>query len=122
MNVNEVVSNRAIEICGGELGSKNPVHPNDHVNCSQSSNDTFPTAMHVAVAMEIRSCLLPGLTTLHDALSQKSNEFKNIVKIGRTHTQVSFASHTLLCQLYPHPVGCSASHTGPGVQWLCHTN
>lgn len=89
MNVNEVVSNRAIELCGGKLGSKTPVHPNDHVNQSQSSNDTFPTAMHVAVAMEINTCLLPGLAALHDALRAKSEEFKDVVKIGRTHTQVS---------------------------------
>lgn len=79
---------RAIEILGGQLGSKKPVHPNDHVNCSQSSNDTFPTAMHVAVAMEIKSRLLPGLATLHEALVTKSKEFSDIVKIGRTHTQV----------------------------------
>lgn len=89
MNVNEVISNRAIEMCGGQLGSKDPVHPNDHVNCSQSSNDTFPTAMHVAVALEVNSCLLPGLTSLHKSLCHKSEEFKDIVKIGRTHTQVS---------------------------------
>lgn len=87
MNVNEVISNRAIELLGGQLGSKKPVHPNDHVNCSQSSNDTFPTAMHVAVAMEINSRLLPGLETLHQALVDKSKEFSDIVKIGRTHTQ-----------------------------------
>ena len=88
MNVNEVISNRAIELCGGKLGSKIPVHPNDHVNRSQSSNDTFPTAMHVAVAMEIKTRLLPGLTVLHEALCAKSKEFKDVVKIGRTHTQV----------------------------------
>ena len=79
---------RAIEILGGELGSKSPVHPNDHVNCGQSSNDTFPTAMHVAVAMEINQRLLPGLRVLHQALKDKSEEFRDIVKIGRTHTQV----------------------------------
>ncbi|KRT84417.1 hypothetical protein AMK59_2600, partial [Oryctes borbonicus] len=87
MNTNEVISNRAIEILGGELGSKTPVHPNDHVNKSQSSNDTFPTAMHIAVAQEINSCLLPGMVALRDALQQKSQEFANIIKIGRTHTQ-----------------------------------
>ncbi|XP_053373981.1 fumarate hydratase, mitochondrial-like [Mercenaria mercenaria] len=87
MNMNEVLSNRAIEILGGKLGSKTPVHPNDHVNMSQSSNDTFPTAMHIAVAMEIHERLLPGLQMLHDALKVKSEEFKDIVKIGRTHTQ-----------------------------------
>ncbi|KAL3115902.1 hypothetical protein niasHT_007202 [Heterodera trifolii] len=87
MNVNEVISNRAIEILGGELGSKTPVHPNDHVNMSQSSNDTFPTAMHVAVAVEINTRLLPSLRLLHDELSKKSKEFEHIIKIGRTHTQ-----------------------------------
>ncbi|XP_013785297.1 fumarate hydratase, mitochondrial-like [Limulus polyphemus] len=87
MNVNEVIANRAIEILGGKLGSKTPVHPNDHVNKSQSSNDTYPTAMHIAVAMEIELSLLPSLKTLHEALLKKSEEFKDIVKIGRTHTQ-----------------------------------
>ncbi|CAG0920716.1 unnamed protein product [Notodromas monacha] len=87
MNCNEVISNRAIQMMGGELGSKNPVHPNDHVNKSQSSNDTFPTAMHIAVAVEIRDVLLPGLKALHKALLDKSKEFKDIIKIGRTHTQ-----------------------------------
>ena len=82
------IFHRAIEILGGELGSKNPVHPNDHVNRSQSSNDTFPTAMHVAVAMEIHRCLIPGLKEFHGSLSEKMEEFKDIVKIGRTHTQV----------------------------------
>lgn len=87
MNVNEVISNRAIEMLGGELGSKDPVHPNDHVNRSQSSNDTFPTAMHVAVSRELHGRLLPGLGTLLTALTEKSAEFADIVKIGRTHTQ-----------------------------------
>ncbi|XP_077463623.1 fumarate hydratase, mitochondrial [Stigmatopora argus] len=87
MNVNEVISNRAIELLGGQLGSKDPVHPNDHVNKSQSSNDTFPTAMHIAAAMEVHRVLLPGLQTLHDALASKAKEFKDIIKIGRTHTQ-----------------------------------
>uniref|UniRef100_A0A452RYQ4 Fumarate hydratase, mitochondrial n=1 Tax=Ursus americanus TaxID=9643 RepID=A0A452RYQ4_URSAM len=87
MNVNEVISNRAIEMLGGELGSKKPVHPNDHVNKSQSSNDTFPTAMHIAAAMEVHAVLLPGLQKLHDALDAKSKEFTQIIKIGRTHTQ-----------------------------------
>lgn len=87
MNVNEVVSNRAIEILGGEIGSKTPVHPNDHVNKGQSSNDTFPTAMHIAVAQEVNTVLLPGLKMLHSALKQKSEEFADIIKIGRTHTQ-----------------------------------
>ncbi|XP_007670626.2 fumarate hydratase, mitochondrial isoform X2 [Ornithorhynchus anatinus] len=87
MNVNEVISNRAIEMLGGELGSKKPVHPNDHVNKSQSSNDTFPTAMHIAAATEVHGVLLPGLRKLRDALEAKSREFAQIIKIGRTHTQ-----------------------------------
>ncbi|MEM8730093.1 MAG: class II fumarate hydratase [Pseudomonadota bacterium] len=87
MNANEVISNRAIEMLGGEMGSKSPVHPNDHCNMGQSSNDTFPTAMHVAIAMQARDVLLPGLHKLHDALAAKSDEFKDIIKIGRTHTQ-----------------------------------
>ncbi|RZF39166.1 hypothetical protein LSTR_LSTR005794 [Laodelphax striatellus] len=87
MNTNEVISNKAIEILGGKLGSKDPVHPNDHVNKSQSSNDTFPTAMHIAVAMELQGLLLPSLKALHQALDAKSKAFANIIKIGRTHTQ-----------------------------------
>jgi len=87
MNANEVISNRAIEMLGGEMGSKKPVHPNDHCNMGQSSNDTFPTAMHVAIAMQARDVLLPGLQKLHNALAAKSDEFKDIIKIGRTHTQ-----------------------------------
>jgi fumarate hydratase class II len=87
MNANEVISNRAIEMLGGTLGTKKPVHPNDHVNMGQSSNDTFPTAMHVAIAMLARDRLLPGLRKLHGALDAKSEEFRDIIKIGRTHTQ-----------------------------------
>jgi fumarate hydratase class II len=87
MNANEVISNRAIEMLGGVMGSKKPVHPNDHVNMGQSSNDTFPTAMHVAIGMMARDVLLPGLEKLHRALVAKSEEFKDIIKIGRTHTQ-----------------------------------
>ncbi len=87
MNANEVISNRAIEMLGGVLGSKKPVHPNDHVNMGQSSNDTFPTAMHVAIGMMARDVLLPGLEKLHLALAAKSQDFKDIIKIGRTHTQ-----------------------------------
>ncbi|WP_313135701.1 class II fumarate hydratase [Paracoccus jeotgali] len=87
MNANEVISNRAIEIMGGEMGSKKPVHPNDHCNMGQSSNDTFPTAMHVAIGMMARDTLLPGLEKLAEALEDKSEEFKDIIKIGRTHTQ-----------------------------------
>ncbi|TMW49172.1 hypothetical protein DOY81_005762 [Sarcophaga bullata] len=81
-----VISNRAIEILGGKLGSKDPVHPNDHVNKSQSSNDTFPTAIHISVALELNNNLKPAIKILHDALKAKSNEFKDIIKIGRTHT------------------------------------
>lgn len=87
MNANEVVSNRAIEALGGEMGSKKPVHPNDHVNMSQSSNDTFPTAMHIAAAEEIEKTLLPKLKHLEDALDAKAKAFEHIIKIGRTHTQ-----------------------------------
>ncbi|MBZ0215342.1 MAG: class II fumarate hydratase [Fimbriimonadaceae bacterium] len=87
MNANEVISNLAIEILGGELGSKNPVHPNDHVNCSQSSNDTFPTAMHIAIVEQIHHVLLPGLKKLHKALDRKSRAWDKIIKIGRTHLQ-----------------------------------
>ncbi|AUH63482.1 class II fumarate hydratase [Paracoccus zhejiangensis] len=87
MNANEVISNRAIEILGGTLGSKKPVHPNDHVNMGQSSNDTFPTAMHVAIGMMARDVLIPGLDKLATALEAKRDEFKDIIKIGRTHTQ-----------------------------------
>jgi fumarate hydratase class II len=87
MNANEVISNRAIEMLGGVVGSKKPVHPNDHVNMSQSSNDTFPTAMHIAVAVTARDVTLPGLRKLHGALADKAAEFKDIIKIGRTHTQ-----------------------------------
>ena len=87
MNANEVISNRAIQILGGEIGSKTPVHPNDHVNMGQSSNDTFPTAMHVAIGMVARDTLLPGLEKLAAALEAKRDEFKDIIKIGRTHTQ-----------------------------------
>ncbi|XP_055326606.1 fumarate hydratase, mitochondrial-like isoform X1 [Sitodiplosis mosellana] len=86
MNCNEVISNRAIELLGGKLGSKTPVHPNDHVNKSQSSNDTFPTASHISVAVELNNTLKPALKILHDALDAKAKEFKDIIKIGRTHT------------------------------------
>ena len=85
MNANEVIANRAIELAGGELGSKKPVHPNDHVNMSQSSNDTFPTAMHIAAAEEIVGSLLPSVRALRDALADKAEAFTDIVKIGRTH-------------------------------------
>ena len=87
MNTNEVIANRAIEIAGGELGSKSPVHPNDHVNMSQSSNDTFPTAMHIAAVEMIHYNLIPAIRELHDALQDKQKEFRDIVIIGRTHLQ-----------------------------------
>lgn len=87
MNANEVISNRAIEMLGGEMGSKKPVHPNDHVNMSQSSNDTYPTAMHVACAEQVVNDLLPALKHLHAALKAKSDAWADIIKIGRTHTQ-----------------------------------
>ncbi len=87
MNANEVISNRAIEMMGGDIGSKNPVHPNDHCNMSQSSNDTYPTAMHIACAEEIIDNLLPALNVIHNSLDKKSKEWEDIIKIGRTHTQ-----------------------------------
>jgi len=87
MNANEVISNRAIEMLGGQMGSKTPVHPNDHVNMSQSSNDTYPTAMHIACAEQVAHDLMPALSHLHAALNAKSEQFAHIIKIGRTHTQ-----------------------------------
>jgi fumarate hydratase class II len=87
MNVNEVIANRAIEIMGGKKGSKKPVHPNDHVNKSQSTNDVFPTAMHISVAQETINKLLPSLKILENALNKKTKEFKDIIKVGRTHLQ-----------------------------------
>ncbi len=85
MNANEVIANRAIELIGGKLGSKDPIHPNDHVNMAQSSNDTFPTAMHIAAAVEINQSLIPAIEILRAALAEKAGEFSGIVKIGRTH-------------------------------------
>ena len=87
MNVNEVIANRAIEILGGKKGTKKPIHPNDHVNKSQSTNDVFPTAMHIAIALETKEKLLPSLISLNNELKKKVNKFKNIVKVGRTHLQ-----------------------------------
>jgi fumarate hydratase class II len=87
MNVNEVISNRAIQLAGGEMGSKKPVHPNDHVNMSQSSNDTYPTAMHIAVVEQIEDYLFPRVQKLRDALDKKAKSFETIIKIGRTHLQ-----------------------------------
>ncbi|HIP23658.1 MAG TPA: class II fumarate hydratase, partial [Rhodobacteraceae bacterium] len=87
MNANEVIANRAIELLGGVIGSKTPVHPNDHCNMGQSSNDTFPTAMHIATAMMVRDVLMPGLKAFAEGLEAKAEAFKDIIKIGRTHTQ-----------------------------------
>ncbi|HEX8926235.1 MAG TPA: class II fumarate hydratase, partial [Terriglobales bacterium] len=87
MNVNEVISNRAIEMAGGEMGSKKPIHPNDHVNMSQSSNDTFPAAMHIAAAQRVKEVLIPAVRIVSDALKAKAKEFDSVVKIGRTHLQ-----------------------------------
>ena len=87
MNANEVISNRAIELAGGVMGSKKPVHPNDHVNRGQSSNDTFPTAMHIAVVLELNRQLYPKVKVLRDTLDRKAREFDGIVKVGRTHLQ-----------------------------------
>ena len=87
MNVNEVIANRAIEILGGKKGTKKPIHPNDHVNKSQSTNDVFPTAMHIAIALETRRKLLPSLELLNKELKKKVSKFKNIIKVGRTHLQ-----------------------------------
>ena len=85
MNANEVISNRAIELAGGVMGSKKPIHPNDDVNMSQSSNDTFPTAMHIAAAARVATALIPSVEKLRDALEAKAREFSSVVKIGRTH-------------------------------------
>lgn len=87
MNVNEVISNRAIELCGGTMGSKVPIHPNDHVNMSQSSNDTFPTAMHIAAAQQMVQALIPAVKRVHAVLRAKAEDFAGVVKIGRTHLQ-----------------------------------
>ncbi len=87
MNVNEVIANRAIELAGGTMGSKKPIHPNDHVNLSQSSNDTFPTAMHIAAAEQLKTRLIPAIQRVHEAIRAKAEEFRDLVKIGRTHLQ-----------------------------------
>jgi fumarate hydratase class II len=132
MNVNEVIANRAIERCGGVLGSKTPVHPNDHVNLSQSSNDTFPTAMHIAVALQLHQALLPNLAKLIASLEDRASEFAPLLKIGRTHlqdavplslgqefggyvAQLSLARDTLLTslpQLHQLAIGGTAVGTG----------
>ena len=87
MNVNEVIANRAIQMMGGKMGTKKPVHPNDHVNKSQSTNDVFPTAMHIAIAIEAKNKLLPSLKLLEKELNKKVKQFSKIVKLGRTHLQ-----------------------------------
>ena len=87
MNVNEVIANRAIEMLGGKLGSKKPVHPNDHVNKSQSTNDVFPTAMHMAIAIRSKGKLLPSLKLLNSEIEKKTKQFNKIIKVGRTHLQ-----------------------------------
>ena len=132
MNTNEVISNRAIELSGGIMGSKNPVHPNDHVNMSQSSNDTFPTAMHIAVAEELTHRLIPSINTLKESLTKKMNAFNTIIKIGRTHlmdavpltfgqefsgyiTQLDQALHrieSVLPHIYELAIGGTAVGTG----------
>src|SRR2546423_11026761 len=132
MNANEVIGNRAIELLGGQLGSKKPVHPNDHVNRSQSSNDTFPTAMHLAAVSEITGRLIPAVEQLRAVLDGKAREFADIVKIGRTHLQDATpltlgqeisgwvamldqslrAIHATLPSLYELPIGGTAVGTG----------
>jgi fumarate hydratase, class II len=87
MNVNEVISNRCCELAGTPLGSKKPVHPNDHVNMAQSSNDSFPSAMYIAAAMGVKQRLMPSVQALHDAIAMKAEEWKDVIKIGRTHMQ-----------------------------------
>src|SRR3989442_3489138 len=87
MNVNEVISNRAIELAGGEMGSKKPIHPNDDVNMSQSSNDTFTAAMHIAAAERVKNALITAINSVHDAIAAKANGINDVVKIGRTHLQ-----------------------------------
>jgi len=87
MNVNEVISNRCCQIAGTPLGSKTPVHPNDHVNMAQSSNDSFPSAMYIAAAVNVKQRLMPAMKALHDAIAAKASEWKDVVKIGRTHMQ-----------------------------------
>ena len=87
MNVNEVIANRAIQLMGGKMGTKKPIHPNDHVNKSQSTNDVFPSAMNISIALKTKEKLLPSLKLLENELKKKSNQFKKIVKVGRTHLQ-----------------------------------
>ena len=125
MNVNEVIANRANELAGGRRGSKTPVHPNDHVNLSQSSNDTFPSAMHMAVAIELRERLLPALAQLGSALERKTVQFEPLVKIGRTHLQDAvpmtlgqeFSGYTALVarsaqRVEAHSRAFTSSHSG----------
>ena len=110
MNVNEVIANRAIELGNGVMGSKNPVHPNDHVNMSQSSNDTFPTAMHIAAAERVVTGLIPAVSRVHALINSKAEEFSEVVKIGRTHLQdaVPLVGHQAVDEVdqevaEPHP-------------------
>ncbi len=122
MNVNEVISNRAIEMAGGELGSKNPIHPNDHVNMCQSSNDVFPTAMNIAAARAIKEVLIPRVKKLRDALDRKAKAWADIVKIGRTHMQD--AVPLTLGQEFSGYVGMLDDDIGwlEGVLWRGFTN
>ncbi len=120
MNANEVIANRAIEMLGGVIGSKDPVHPNDHCNMSQSSNDTFPTAMHIAAAMTARDVLLPGLEKLHAALVAKVGEFDGIIKIGRTHT-MDATPLTLAQEFsgYAHQVATGVARVNAALPRIC---
>ena len=116
MNVNEVISNRAIELCGGVMGSKSPVHPNDHCNMSQSSNDTFPTAMSVATSYEVQEGLIPALRLLRDELEIKSREWETIVKIGRTHLMTPCPSRSARSSAGTRS-RCATRSCAPRRQW-----
>jgi fumarate hydratase, class II len=107
MNVNEVISNRCCQLAGTPLGSKTPVHPNDHVNMSQSANDSFPTAMNIAAAVNVKERLIPTVKALCDAIEAKANDWQSIVKIGRTHMQD--ATPITLGEEWSGYVGCSAT-------------
>lgn len=104
MNVNEVISNRAIQIVGGVLGTKDPIHPNDHVNMSQSSNDTFPTAMYIATVLEFANHLIPSIQALVKAVQGKALEWPHVIKIGRAHF-----------------TRCRTTHSRPRMVWICYT-
>ena len=123
MNANEVISNRAIELAGGVMGSKAPIHPNDHVNKGQSSNDTFPTVMHIATAEQLHQNLIPSVTTLRDALAAKSAEFEAVVKCGRTH--LMDATPLTLGQefsVYVHQLDAGTSDNAPPLTTLFFVN